>query len=169
MLRACPNVTSKSAEMVTVTMKPISNEPRPFACQGVGPSSSRSRRIEKSVDPPERTATWPAIVGDELEWVELDERVETDEAVDVEDLDAVVELDLGAELHGVRRDREIGLRRQARIACPHRNGQPVERRKIERRRPVVGVEAADGQQEIGVVAPVDAHRHVAGEREGEQP
>ena len=39
-----------------------------------------------------------------------------DEAVDVEQLDASVELDLGAELDGVRGDREIGLGAQARIA-----------------------------------------------------
>ncbi len=55
-LRSSPNVTSKLTEIVIVKMKPISNEPLPCACQGVGPSSVSSRRIENSVLDPERTA-----------------------------------------------------------------------------------------------------------------
>ena len=79
------------------------------------------------------------------------------------------QLDLGAELHRVRRHREIDLGADGGIAdrrCMMR--EPAQRRRAPSAAAAVGgMEAADREQEIGVVAPVDAHRHVAGQREVE--
>ena len=56
--RSTPTVTSKWTWIVTVKTKPISKEPVPCACHGVGPSSVASIRTEKRAWEPLRTASF---------------------------------------------------------------------------------------------------------------
>ena len=107
--------------------------------------------------------------GNEVERVELEQHVEGEKAVDVELPRRRIQLQLRAKLRGVRGDREIQSPASAADCRPHqRQRQPPDRRQIHRRWLIGGMKATDGQQEVGVRAPVQPHRHVARQREAQQ-
>ena len=100
-----------------------------------------------------------------MERIELDQHVVGHEAIDVEDVRARGELHLRPKLHGVRGHGEIRFRVDARLGGRDVDRQTAKLRQSHRRRNVRGMEAAHRQQEVGVFAPVHAHRHVTRERE----
>ena len=73
---------------------------------------------------------------------------------------------LRAELHGVRRDGEVGLDADARdVGVEQADRDALRRRKRQRRRIEARMEAAHGQHEVRVVAPGDQQAQLAFERQ----
>ena len=65
--------------------------------------------------------------------------VQREEAVDAEGAEAVAHLEPGAELHRVRRDREIPLGADVRIAFEQHDADAPQRRQVHRRRRIDGL------------------------------
>ena len=106
--------------------------------------------------------------GDEAERVELEQDVEAEVPDDAEPRDAEIEVELGAELDGVRGDREVRrepepgiVLEQAQRDAPQLRDAQVGRRRIGR------MEAADGREGVLLLAPAEANGDVAFEGEAE--
>ena len=76
--------------------------------------------------------------------------------------EAEEELGVRAELHGVRRDREVAVGVDARVRLVDDvDLDPLRRRERQRRRVELRVEAADRDDEVGVVAVREQQAHLA--------
>ncbi len=99
----------------------------------------------------------------EAERVEHEQGVVADVALDGEAASRRVELHRGAELVAVGRDSHVrGTAQLHVVAGADADSHPAQRGESGRRL-VAGVEAAQGHREVGVVAPVQPQRHVAGQ------
>ena len=92
--------------------------------------------------------------GDEAERIELEQHVVAEEAIDVEPGGRGIELDPRAELHGVRRDREVRLDLEPRVvvreqadADARHVAEAVGQRGNRRDVAEVRMEAADAERE----------------------
>ena len=85
-------------------------------CHGVGPSSEPRRWTPHTPTPNTLTEKPVEISTIEVERREAQQRVEAEVALDAERVEAEERLRRGADLHGVGRDREVGLDANPRVA-----------------------------------------------------
>ena len=91
-----------------------------------------------------------------------DEHVEAEVAVNGEACGRSVGFDVGAELHRVRGDGEIAVGADARIvAVADAHAEPVHGGDVEPGGVEVRIESAEREDEVGIVAPVQAQREIA--------
>ena len=147
----------------------------PRASHGVGPDSCAEMLMPAMTLVFRRRAMPPYSFGDEPERLELEQDVVAEEPVDVESGSAGVELYLRAELHRVRRDREVRFDLQARVvvrqqadADPRHVAEAVRQRRDGRDVAEVGVEPADAERECLLLAPRHEERQAPGDRVDQQ-
>ena len=129
--------------------------------------------IEREVDGQQRHtaalhAHARAYVEQEQERIELEEGVEPGVTDDAELVPADLQVEPCADLEGVGRDGHVGLEGDLEDAVVQLHRQPVHLAHMEAFLRLVGrVEAADGQQEALLAAPVQAEGHVAGDADAD--